>query len=86
VEQARNEAARRVKLAFILAEIARRENIQVSNEDLDKRIESIVQRSGKTKEEVQGYLEKQDLIFGLRQEIIDRKTIDFLIRKAQIET
>lgn len=83
-EEARKEAVRRVKLSFILDEVAQRENIQASEEDLDKRIEAIAQGSGKDKEEVKKYLQAQNLIAGLKAELRDGKTIEFLLKEAKI--
>ncbi len=82
--EAGKEAVRRVKLSFILEEIAQRENIQLKEEDLEKRVEVIAQRSGKTKDEIKQYLVQQNLIPGLKAELIDKKTIEFLLNKAQI--
>lgn len=83
--QAESEAIRRVKFSFILQEIAQRENIQVSEEDLDKRIEAIAQRSGKGKDEIKQYLDREDLIPGLRAELRDKKTVEFLLNQAKVE-
>ncbi len=83
--EARKEAVRRVKLSFILAEIAQLENIQASQEDLENRIAAIAQRSGKTNEEVKQYLQRQNLIPGLEAELKERKTVEFLLKQAKIE-
>lgn len=84
-EQAESEAIRRVKFSFILEEIAQRENIQVSEGDLDKRIEAIAQRSGKAKDEIKQYLDREDLIPGLRAELRDKKTVELLLNQAKVE-
>ncbi len=84
-EEARKEAARRVKLSFILQMIAGQENIQASDEDLKKRIELIAQRSAKSNNEVRQYLERENLIPGLMQELRSRKTMEFLLKEARIE-
>ena len=83
--EAGKEAVRRVKISFILEEIAHRENIQLKEEDLEKRVEVIAQRSGKTKDEIKQYLVQQNLIPGLKAELIDRKTIEFLLSEADIK-
>ncbi len=83
-DEARKEAVYRVKLSFILEEIAQRENIQVNEEDLDKRIEAISQRSGKNKDEVKQYLDRENFIPGLKAELRDKKTMEFLLSEAKI--
>jgi len=84
-EQAEKEAVRRVKLSFLLEEIGQREGIQVSEEDLTKRIEEIAGARGKSSEETRQYLESQNLIPGLKAELRDRKTVNFLLSGAKIE-
>ena len=84
-DEAGKEAIRRVKLSFILEEIAQQENIQVDEEDLDKRIEAISQRSGKNKDEVRQYLERENLIPGLKAELRNKKTMEFLLSQAKVE-
>ena len=83
-DKARDEAIRRVKLGFILSEVGERENIQLSEEDLDKRIEAISQRLGKPKDEVRRYLETENLTSGLKAELKDRKTMELLLREAKV--
>lgn len=83
--QAREEAVLRVKLSFILERIAQLENIQVEDKDLDERIIEIVRRTGRTEDEVRRYLQRQNLIPGLKAELRDKKTIEFLLKEARIE-
>ena len=81
--EARKEAVRRVKSSFILEEIAEQENIQVEQKDLDRRIAEIAQRSGKSEDEIRQYLDRQNLIPGLKAELRERKVIEFLLNEAQ---
>lgn len=84
-QQARKEATRRVKLSFILDEIAKKENIQVQEKDLDQRIKEIAQHAGKSEDEVKQYLNMQNLIPGLKAELRDKKTMEFLLNEANIK-
>lgn len=83
--QARLEAMRRVKLSFILNEIAQLENIQIKEEELNERITEISQQSGKTKDEVRRYLDRENLIPSLKEELRHKKTMQFLLNEAKIE-
>jgi FKBP-type peptidyl-prolyl cis-trans isomerase (trigger factor) len=83
-KQAREQAVSRVKLSFILDEIAQKENVQVSEEEVEKRIEAIARKSAKHKDEVKKYLEKENLVSGLEQELRSIKTVEFLLNEAQI--
>lgn len=83
--EAGKEAVRRIRLSFILEKIAQQENIQVNEEDSEKRIEAISQRSAKSKDEVRQYLDRHNLIPQLSAELRDKKTIEFLLREAKIK-
>ncbi|MBN3039320.1 MAG: hypothetical protein JW869_07905 [Candidatus Omnitrophica bacterium] len=83
-EQARKEAIRRVNLSFILDEIAKRENIEVEEEDLQKRIIQISMRAGKSADEVRSYLERNNLISSIKAEILNFKTVELLLKEANI--
>ena len=83
--EARKEAVSRVKSSFILEEIAEQENIQVEQKDLDRRIAEIAQRSGKSEDEIRQYLDRQNLIPGLKAELRERKVIEFLLSEAKVE-
>ncbi|MEK6544250.1 MAG: trigger factor [Elusimicrobiota bacterium] len=72
------EAANDVRLAYLTREIAKRENVKVSQEDLDKRIEAAQDEQEKQ------YLKdhKEDALF----DILTEKVFDFLIANAKVET
>ena len=50
-EKIKPRAEKEVKASFVLAEVARREKVEVSEEDADKRIEILAKMAGKEKEE-----------------------------------
>jgi FKBP-type peptidyl-prolyl cis-trans isomerase (trigger factor) len=83
-QQARKEAISRIKLSFILMEIARLESIQVKEKDLDIKIAEIAQRSGKTEQQVKQYLHKHNFIPRLKEELKVKKTIEFLLNEAKV--
>lgn len=84
-EKFRKDAARRVRLLFILDEIARTENIGVAEENVSTAYKSISQQSGKNESDIRAYYEKENLIDGLKDKIRETKTIKFLLDNAQIE-
>ncbi|MFC1632353.1 trigger factor [Candidatus Omnitrophota bacterium] len=84
-QQAQALAAQRVKLSFMLDKIAELENIQVEQQDLEARIEGLAQHTGKSKDEVQAYLEKENLLGGIKAELRDGKTVAFLMKEAEIK-
>lgn len=83
--EAQREAARAaVAGALALDELARREQITVAAEDVDKEIERIAARAGRTPAAVRAQLEKEGgvarLVVGLRRE----RAIDLAVSRAKV--
>lgn len=81
----RHEAQNRVRLYFILDEIAKKENIIAQDPDIDDAIKLIAQRSSKTPQEVKDDYQKNDLIDNLAEDIREEKILKFLLKEAKIE-
>jgi len=79
----KTEAENKVKLYFILDKIAGIEKINVSIEDVDVWIKGLAGSYQKPFEEVKKYYEEHDLIGGLREQLREEKTLDFLLEKAE---
>src|SRR5688572_14942896 len=81
-EKQRDAATEAVKGALVLDEVARRENIGVSDEDVNAELERYAERSGRSAAAVRARLEKEGglgrLYGGLRRE----RTLDFLLSRA----
>jgi trigger factor len=85
--EAQRESARTaVAGALVLDEIARRENLTVSSEDVDKEVEQFAARSGRTPPAVRAQLEKEGglarLTAGLRRD----RAVDFAMSRAKMTT
>lgn len=83
-ERQRDAAAEAVRGALVLDEVARRENLAVSEGDIDDEIARYADRTGRTPAAVRARLEKEGgigrLYSGLRRE----RAIDFLLTRATI--
>jgi len=83
-ERQREAAAEAVRGALVLDEVARRENIAVSEADVDDEIARYGERTGRTPAAVRARLDKEGgigrLYSGLRRE----RAIDFLLSRATI--
>lgn len=83
-ERQKDAAAEAVRGALVLDEVARREGIQVAQDDVDAEIARYAERTGRTPAAVRARLEKEGgtgrLYTGLRRE----RTIDFLLSRAKI--
>ena len=83
-ERQKDAAAEAVRGALVLDEVARRENIAVSDEEVEAEIARYAERTGRTPAAVRARLEKEGglgrLYAGLRRE----RAIDFLLSRATI--
>ncbi|MDD5428239.1 MAG: trigger factor [Candidatus Omnitrophica bacterium] len=83
-EKFKKEAARKVRLLFILNDIAVQEKIEVADADLAGAYKVISAQAGKSEEEVRSYYEKEDLVDDLKDKIKEGKVIQFLLKNAVI--
>lgn len=83
-ERQKDAASEAVRGALVLDEVARREKIGVSDEEVEAEIERYAERTGRTPAAVRARLEKEGgigrLYAGLRRE----RAIDFLLSRATI--
>jgi FKBP-type peptidyl-prolyl cis-trans isomerase (trigger factor) len=79
------EASREsVKSALVLDEIAHRETLTVTDEDLEKNVAEYAERSGITPAAVRARLEKEGALSRLSAGLRREKAIDFVLSKAQV--
>jgi trigger factor len=83
-EKFKTEAARKVRLLFILDEIAHAEKIDTTDEDLNGAYKAISAQSGKSEQEVRSHYEKEDMVEGLKDKIREGKVIQFIIKNADV--
>lgn len=80
----KDDAARRVRLLFILDEIANDEKIEVTDDDLSQAYKAIAAQAGKDENFVKDHYEKEEQVENLRDKIREEKTIRFLLDKAEV--
>src|SRR5205809_5991939 len=85
VEGAAGVAAHRLKTNFILQRVAEREKIEVSREDLDKRIRHEAARYNVSVEKMRKELEEHDGLNALAEQVLLGKTLDFLMANVSVE-
>ncbi|HET6880878.1 MAG TPA: trigger factor, partial [Pirellulales bacterium] len=81
-QNSRANTARALKEHFILERIAEEEKIEDTPDDYTKEIALIAQQSGESPRRVRAQLEKKGLMDSLRNQIIERKTIDLIMEHA----
>jgi trigger factor len=82
----RESAADAVKGTIALDEVARREVVTVTGEDLDQEVQRYAESSGRSAAAVRAHLEKDDGLGRLRGGLRREKTLDFLLANASITT
>jgi trigger factor len=79
-------ATERVKAGLILETIGRKEEISVSDDELNRKIEEIASGLRESPEDIKRlYISKDGSLEGLRNEIFVEKTLDYLLSKAALK-
>jgi trigger factor len=81
-EKQREAASEAVRSALALDEVARREHIAATEEDVDAEVERYAERSGRSAAAVRAKLEKEGAIARLYSGLRREKTVDFLLSRA----
>ncbi|CAH8708203.1 trigger factor [Paenibacillus thiaminolyticus] len=82
-EQMQKEADKRVKNNLVLEQIAKEENLSVSEEELSAELDKMAEMYQRTAEEIRDILTKNGTIENLREESLIRKTIAFLVENSK---
>jgi trigger factor len=84
-DKLRPVAERQVKTMFILDEIAHKENITVSREEMDAAFEALSRQYNQPKAKLEKYYKDNDLESNLYADIKNGKLLELLIKEAKIE-
>jgi|TARA_B110000908_G_scaffold41636_1_gene50607 trigger factor len=84
-ESANKQARLNLKTNFILQEIAIKENIEVSDQEVIQRISGMAQQENKPVKKYIKELQKANAIQNVRNSVLIGKTIDFVVDKANVK-
>ncbi len=85
-EELREIANRRVRLGLVLSRIGNENNIQVSDQELQRAVINEAQRYQGQEREVFDYFQKNpQALEGLRAPLFEDKVVDFILELAQVE-
>ncbi len=84
--QQRERAIADVKAELLLDRIATAENIDVTDEEVEKEIAALAERSGESATALRARLTKQGAVDRMKSKLRSDKTVDSLYRTARIET
>jgi len=84
-DEYRKIAERRVKLGLVLAEIGRRTNIEVTNEEVSQAVmQQARQYPGQERQIFEIYQKNPQLLAQLRAPIFEEKTVDYILELAKV--
>jgi trigger factor len=78
----REGAVREVKAQLLLEKIAEAENVQISEEDLDKEVQGLARQMQQTPEAIRARLEQNDGLERIRERMRQDKTLDALYKQS----
>jgi trigger factor len=84
-EGQREESVKSAKADILLDEIARRENIEVPEADLDAEVGRLAERMKKSKEALRRQMEKEGDLHALRARMREERTLDLLKANARLD-
>jgi trigger factor len=80
----RGEAEMEARGTTLIQAIAEREGVSVSDADLQKRIAELAAARQENAKKLRADLEREGQLAGLRQQLLEQKTLDMLIAQAKI--
>jgi trigger factor len=83
-EDQRKQSVRDVRGSLILQFVAEKEKLEVLDEELDAEIERIATDASKPVEKIREVLGRESGMARLREQIMNKKVLDFLQEKARI--
>ncbi|TKJ30378.1 trigger factor [bacterium (candidate division B38) B3_B38] len=83
-QEQRPDAIKSVKKWLIVEQIASQENIVVTSDEVQTEIERIATENNKSVAYIKGWLEKEGRMEEVKNQLLFRKTVDFLKKKAII--
>ncbi len=81
----RPEAEKQVRGHLILGEIAIQEEVEALSDELDVEIEKMADSMGQPVEKVRQYFQQEQHVEGLKEQIIQQKTLDNLMQSAKVK-
>jgi trigger factor len=79
------KAEKEVRGSLLLEKIAESEKLSVSDAEMEAKLEKMAAQLNQRVEAVKNYYQKQGLLEDLRGQILEEKTLDFLLSKALIK-
>lgn len=78
-------AEKQVLKDLMVDAISKKENIEVTDQEVEERIKAMAERSGQSVDRLKGELQRGNGLERLKRSMRDEKTLDFLLSRAKIE-
>lgn len=85
LDSASKGSEERVKMSYILAKIAAEEKVEVSDEEVDARLDAMAAQYRMPPEKLRAEIEKRNGLEGLKSELRSEKTMNLLLENAKIK-
>ena len=72
------------KASVLLSGVSRQEGVDVSNDDLDAKIQEIADMRGQAVEAIRGYLEREGAMGMLKTRVMEERVLDYLMEQAEL--
>jgi len=82
-EKFRDKAKMEVQSFFIFREIAKAEGMEISDAEIETRLQEIAEQQKQPVEQVSAYYQKENLITVLKDELLEDKVVDFMLENAE---
>jgi trigger factor len=82
-DQMKSDAEKRVRNNLVLEAVAKAENIEVSDEDLNEELDKMAQTYKRTVDEIRSILAANGSLGNMKSELVVKKTIDFLLENSK---
>ncbi len=83
-EEWRPHAERDVRLALLVPEIAKAEDIEVSDEDVDEHLRRVAEEKGRSLSALKRSYREQGLLDALEGGLLEERVVEFLISQATL--
>lgn len=82
-EQFKEDAEKKVKTSLVLEAIAKAENIEVTEEDMDQEVKQMAEQMQREEEEIRQLIDAQGGMDAIREQLLIKKTIDLLVLSSK---
>ncbi len=83
-EQIRPDALKRIQSGLVLEQIAKDENLEVSDEEIDAEIEKMAQSYGMEVETLKSYIQDSDRE-NIKADMLSQKAVDFIMASVEVK-